>query len=136
MKHKFGTLFREEFFGAPYRLGGQSKDRGFDCISLVFTYYKKLEKNFPDLWDLYPLYKSKPKKALKTMWKRIFKATDDVPLGQVQVGDLIIFEHHEFGNYPGICLGNGVVGVVFTDRGVITLRYEALKVLYIRRCKD
>ena len=38
---------------------------------------------------------------MKAMWKRIFKATDGVPLGQIQVGDLVIFEHTDFGYYPG-----------------------------------
>jgi cell wall-associated NlpC family hydrolase len=136
MKLKPGPLFRNQFFGAPYKLGGQSKEEGFDCISFVGSYNKELGNNVPDLSDLYVMYKDKPGRALKHMWERFFKVTKEVSIGHVQSGDLVVFKHDDFGDYPGIFLGNGVVSASFADRGVTTVKYDDLIILHVRRWKD
>ncbi len=136
MKIKPGPLFRDKFFGAPYKFDGHSKEEGFDCLSLVNSYYKELGKVFPDISDLYPLYDGDPEvreEGFKQVWERVFKATEEIPVGNIQVGDLVIFEAEGFGNYPVIYLGNGLVGGSFLDRGVMVRKYEDLDVLQIRR---
>ena len=137
MNLKLGPLFRDKFFGAPYKLGGQSKEEGFDCASFVDNYYKELGNEFPDLSDLYSIiHAGKSEKARELLWRRLFKVTESIPLGYVQPGDLVVFEVEDFGDYPGIYLGNGIVGACFTDRGVTTVKYDSLNVIQVRRWKD
>ncbi len=136
MKNKPGPLFRDKFFGAPYKSEGQSKEEGFDCLSLVGNYYRELGNEFPDISDLYHMYRDEPevrKEFFRRVWERIFKVTKEVPLGYIQAGDLLAFEARDFGDYPGIYLGNGVVGVTFLDKGVTVVRYDDLSVLQARR---
>jgi len=129
-------VFRDRFFGAPYKFGGQSKEDGFDCLSFTKNYYEELGKEVPIFADLYPMYKDNPAKVKRLMWKRLFKCTVEVPINQIQPGDLIIFKHEEFGSYPGIWLGNGNLGASFSDTGVTVVNSVGVELLSARRWRD
>jgi cell wall-associated NlpC family hydrolase len=133
---KASKIFRDKFFGAPYKFGGQSKEEGFDCVSFTKSYYEELGKDVPSFLDLYPIYDSKPAKAKREMWKRFFKCTIEIQFNNVMPGDLVIFKSKDFGNYPGVWLGNGNIGASFVDGGVVVLNSRDMEVISVRRWKD
>jgi cell wall-associated NlpC family hydrolase len=136
MTIKPGPLFRNEFFGAPYKLNGQSKEEGFDSFSLISNFYRELGNKFPDLSDLYLMYENEPEEAIERMQERLFEVTEEVHPGYMQVGDLVIFEGvtvDGFGNCPVIYLGNGIVGGILSDKGVAVAEHYHLEILQVRR---
>jgi cell wall-associated NlpC family hydrolase len=130
---KASKIFRDKFFGSPYKFGGQSKEDGFDCVSFTKGYYEEMGREVPDFSDLYLLYDSNPSKAKRIMWKRLFRCTREISVTNVMVGDLVIFEHESFGSYPGVWLGNGNVGASFSDKGVVVVNSMYLRIISVRR---
>ena len=132
MKKYPSKIFRDKFFGAPYKFGGQSKEEGFDCLSCVENFYKELGKNVPSFADLYSVYENDFVKAKRSMWRRIFKSSKETTIDKAIPGDLVIFKHLDFGNYPSIFLGNGNIGASFSDKGVVVLDMRDLDIVSVR----
>jgi len=144
-KNKFGPLFRDKFFGAPYKLGGKSKEEGFDCFSFIYYFHKELGFDMPSgidgvsAIDYSELWNSDEEAAKDVMWNYINTFTEPVQKEYMIVGDIVVIQckknnRDEF--YPGIYLGNGLVGASFDDEGIKTLKYELFNIFTARRWKD
>ncbi len=138
MKIKPGPLFRDKFFGAPYKFDGQSKEEGFDCLSFVDHYYKEMGKIFPDISDLYHMYDESHearREGFRQIWDRVSEVTDEISIGNMQVGDLVILYVDNFGKCPSIYFGNGMIGVCSVEKGVGVSKLKDFNVLQVRRLK-
>ncbi|MBU1151981.1 C40 family peptidase [Patescibacteria group bacterium] len=63
MKNRdIADIWNKYYLDAPYKVGCQSREEGYDCVSLVFTFYEKLgidieqygkinRKNYLQYWD-------------------------------------------------------------------------------------
>jgi cell wall-associated NlpC family hydrolase len=132
MKHKPGPLFRDEFFGAPYKLGGQSKEEGFDCVSFVERYSRELGSEIPDFSDLYSMFDDKPGEAFKVMWKRLFKASEKIPPGRITPGDIAVVKI-DGDSYPSIYMGNNLIALSDLDEGVTVCNLDDFELIDVRR---
>jgi len=139
--NKPGPLFRDKFFGAPYKLCGKSKEEGFDCFSLIYHLQKDLGFDMPDgiddvsATDYRDLWDTDEEIVKDAMWKYIYSFTDQISIGKVVFGDVIIFKSEGGEPYPGVFLGNGKIGACFSDAGVRVFSSEGLDLISARRFK-
>jgi cell wall-associated NlpC family hydrolase len=139
VKTKLGPLFRDKFFGAPYKLGGRSKEEGFDCFSLIYCFHEQCGFDMPEgidgvsATDYVDLWNKDEEDAKRVMWNYINAFTKPVPMGKMLPGDITVFRTPDDDIYPGIYVGNNMVAVATSDEGVVVNRLETFKLFAVRR---
>lgn len=56
LHQRLADLWREKYMDAPYKLGGQSKEEGFDCLSLILYMLWDIGADIPPFWSPQPRY--------------------------------------------------------------------------------
>jgi len=113
-------IWNEHYLDAPYKVSGTNKEEGYDCVSLIFTFYEKLgidiekygeinRKNYLQYWD----GSLEDTELLKTwalsLGKQINKAYRNT-------GDLLIcYFEEEKQWFLSIYLGNDLCSII-TDK--------------------
>ena len=139
MNPKPAPLFRNEFFGAPYKVGGKSKEEGFDCFSFIYYLYEKMGFDMPDgidgvsATDYVDLWESDEEAAKEVMWNYINSFSDLVPVGSMMLGDITILKVEDNFLYPGVYMGNSLVGLSEVDRGVVVYKLDIFELVAVRR---
>jgi len=105
--------------GAKFKLGGQNKAEGLDCLSMTFAFFQEAGINLPREFeglkyeDYLQIYK-------RDDWEEIYlrflrSLGDTVPIEFSLPGDIIVF-NGERGISAGINAGNAHVIVIVKDR--------------------
>ena len=114
----------EYFRGSPYKLGGKSRDEGYDCVSLILAFMRKYDVPIPNELDgmteeTYPAFwKMNVRKSEKTLVRLLNVLGDEVrdfPLP----GDLLLLWRGRL-SVVGILVGQNLFLSAFTDDGVQT----------------
>jgi len=132
-------IFRDEFFGASYKLGGRSKLDGFDCFTFIYCFHEKRGFDMPNgingiTVDNYIDFWNKDKKSTKeSMWSYINSFTEPVQITLMEPGDIVVIKDAQDEMYPGIFVGNGLIASVFADLGMQVCRLDSFSIIGVRR---
>ena len=128
-----------KYVGAPYRMGGWSRQNGFDCFSLLYIiavndYKMTLPKtfggytldNYKDFWE------NCPRGTTRALIKYIRSVTDPVKKNYGLAGDVLILrgDHNIF---LGMRSGTSMILSSFEDAGVTISPLKYYKLLESRR---
>ena len=139
MEPKLGILFRDEFFGASYKLCGQSKNEGFDCFSFIYCFYKRCGIDMPDgidginATDYKDLWENNEITIQNAMWNYIDTFTDSIPMSKMKFGDIVIIRIENKYLYPSIYVGNGKIALSELDKGVTVCSLDMFELVDVRR---
>lgn len=112
------------YVGAPFKLGGQSFDEGFDCFSLAYYLARDLGKDPPaefgelTLENYSNLYALDEIAAVDAMIEYAEKNFREVPRSSAFVGDLLIMADNRGGRFAALHAGNNYIISSFQNLGV------------------
>ncbi len=112
------------YVGAPFKLGGQSFEDGFDCFSLAFHLARDLGKDPPaefgelTLDNYSNLYALDEQAAVDSMIEYAEKNFREVPAASAFVGDLLIMADNQGGRFAALHAGNNYIISSFQNLGV------------------
>ena len=122
-----------KYVGAPYGLGGFSREEGFDCLSLIISIGRDLKINMPMTFggydvETYPsLWESDVRKAKVLLLNYVMGIGEEIPVGRLYVPDLVMVEDEE-DFFFGIAAGNGNILSAFINFGVQVRKMRQFKV--------
>ena len=150
------TVFKA-YIGAPYGLGGWSRETGFDCASLVCSVMRDLygvavpetfegetRESYARLWQ------DNPALATRLLIRFAVSLGQSIPVHQAFAGDILVMTHGaesraQSGHYApcampyafflGIHAGNDTFMGVFEGRGVALARFEQAQIRKVIRCR-
>ena len=123
----------KKYVGCPYKLGGNTCEEGFDCLSLIFaiasdlnlpikeSYWGVTLSSYSELWQ------SQPEKAKRLLLRFISSLGKAVPVEKAFVGDLLILDT---GGELLVAMhaGHDLILSAFTDIGVNLISRRPYKV--------
>jgi len=137
LEHRLAEMWNKEFLGAPYKIGGMTKEEGFDCISLTYTLLCRLGADIKPFWnnvDITNYWVNYDLELIPT-WIRTLGVPIKVEFRQA--GDILLCQLTNKQWLASIFLGGTNCAIVNgeTDR-VGTCPYKLLKpfIIEVRRC--
>ena len=126
-------VWNKYYLDAPYKIGGQNSTEGYDCISMIYTFYAKLgidiskynkinTKNYLEYWD----GSTEDTKLLRDWALSLGKKVDK----KYQItGDLLIcYFENEKQWFLSIYLGNDLCSIISIERKkIMVCPYSLLK---------
>lgn len=115
--------------GAPYKLGGQSKDDGFDCLSFIVNANKERGLPIPESYkgitlDSYAdLWNKDRNEAKKILMDFIYDHTTETTFGYIEVGDIAIMAINKE-VVPTFWCGNNKIAVMVNNIGARLVDYR------------
>lgn len=97
-------------------------DVGFDCLNFLILFYQDLGVEMPDTFEDWTLKNygerawKNPIEAHKTFERFVQTLGEEIPIGRMARGDLLLFKVKDLGTYAGVSLGNGNAFIIF-DKG-------------------
>jgi cell wall-associated NlpC family hydrolase len=128
----FADIARK-YVGSPYKLGGWSRESGFDCVSLIVTILNDYGINPPMKFEglnnksYAALWTGNKQKAKSVLFRYLLGLGSEVKTCFAFTGDIIFIS----GNgklTAGIHGGNDLVLSAFTDRGVALANLQAYSI--------
>jgi len=133
-KHNFRFAdIARKYVGCPYRLGGWSREEGYDCVSLIVSVlrdygidaplaFEDLDKqNYADLW------KQNKEQAKSILIRYLLRLGKDVNPCFAFTGDILFISSSGIIT-AGLHGGNDLVLSAFTDRGVALANLQPYKI--------
>lgn len=123
-----------KYVGAPFKIGGRSRDDGFDCFSLAFTLARDLGKDPPailgdlNLENYADLYARDPDAAVDALVKYAETYLEEVPPARAFVGDLLILRRGGGRRFAALHAGNDFIISAFENVGVSIAKLRTFKV--------
>lgn len=112
-----------KYNGAPYKLGGSSREEGYDCFSLALALAEDFGVSIPKVFkgqtmETYSeLWLKDRDKAKQVMFGLFAELGKSIPISRVFVGDVMIIED-KVGENVGTHAGKDLLLSAFTDIGV------------------
>jgi len=122
-----------KYTGAPYMLGGFSRDEGYDCFSLVLAFAEDLGVKVPNSFsgqtmETYSeLWVEDPKEAKRIMLELFGELGKEIAPHKAFASDVLILESKE-GDNVGIHAGGSLVLSAFIDIGIQLVNVHNFKV--------
>lgn len=126
-----------KYVGAPFKIGGWSREEGMDCFTLLMTVLDEMGYETPDDFEGYTretyheAWLENPLRALVKLENYIRSFADELPRHQARPGDVLIFDED---GATGICAGNALV-MAATRAGVQMLNVSAYPNFKVYRCR-
>lgn len=127
----------KKYTGSPYKLGGSSREEGFDCLSLMLSIAEDHGVKVPETLEganrenYAELWKSNRPKAIAIFLKLVKTFGTEVPVGQMFAGDIVIAKTTVGETMIGIHAGDDMVMMVYTDVGVQIETLRNMKILRV-----
>jgi hypothetical protein len=113
---------------------------GYDCLNSLLSFYEDLGIEMPHQFEDWSLdnYGKRavrdPIEAHKTFERFVQTLGEEMPVGQMIRGDLLLFKVKDLGTYAGISLGNGNAFIIFDKGGrVCPLNVFRTFIVQVRR---
>lgn len=125
--------FLREFVGAPFKLGGRSKDEGYDSFSFFYLLYERRGYSVPFSFDFLDapdvnfdnyadLWEKDPKRIENLTWSYVLAVTEPhLNIGYLECGDIVVIKDGDGDMYFCVWLGNDLIGIATTDYGIQAL---------------
>lgn len=123
----------KEIVGAPYKLGGKSKEEGFDCLSMIFFFVDKWGISIPESFegvtrDNYVEFWNKDQhEAREKLVKFLAYLGKKIKPDRVRSGDFVLCTARDQ-TLTGIYLGQGKILCIFDDAGVKIITTNIVKI--------
>jgi len=127
-----GPILRK-FIGAPFKVGGRSKNEGYDSFSFFYLLHKERGYGVPFSFDFLDapdvnfdnyaeLWEEDPERTESLLWSYILAVTEPHPnIMYLECGDVVIVKDKDDDIHSCIWLGNDLVGVATKDYGIQAL---------------
>jgi hypothetical protein len=139
-----GPILRD-IIGAPFKLGGKSKDEGYDGFSFFYLLNKRRGFDMPFSFDFLDapdvnfdnyaeLWERDPERIESLIWSYILALTE--PLDSIRYlmcGNVVVVKDKDGDMQVCIWLGNGLVGIATADYGVQALDRRYFDIVEGRR---
>lgn len=139
LQTRISTRWNEQYIDAPFRLGGMTKEEGYDCVSMIYTMLCRLGADIRPYWgqtlDI-TNYWQPYRPWLIPGWIR--SLGESVPVSFRRPGDILLCYFRNVGHWGGVIyLGNEICGIVNGEiNRVGCCPFKMIKpwVIEVRRC--
>ena len=138
---KIALLWNSEFIDAPYKLGGMSKEEGYDCVSMIYCLLFRLGMNIDIHWG--------KKVNITNYWygyklwllpKLLRNMGEIVSIDHRKAGDILLCYFRNANQWGGVIyLGNEICGIVNGEIGKVgTCPFRLISpwIVEARRCHN
>jgi len=119
------AIMTAKYVGTPYKLGGWSREEGFDCLSLMLSIADDRGIEVPEEFEgvtretYAELWETNKKKAERLLFKFAASLGQEIPPHRAFAGDLLIAKSKADGSLVlAIHAGQSLMLSAFTDTGV------------------
>jgi len=139
-----GPILRD-FIGAPFKIGGTSKNEGYDGFSFFYLLHKRRGYDVPFSFDFLgapdvtfdnyaELLEQDPSHIEKLVWSYVISLTEPLEyVGYLLCGDTVIVRDKDKDLHFCIYLGNGLIGIASVDYGIQALDRRYFDIVEGRR---
>jgi cell wall-associated NlpC family hydrolase len=135
--HRLAEIWLADYLGAPYRLGGMSRQEGYDCLSLVFTLLCRLGADLKPFWGERDITNYWIDYDLEQLPEWVRSLGEEIDVRRRQPGDVLLCLLADGQWHASVFLGQGLCTLVNGSTGTIgCCPFAALKpwVVEVRRC--
>ncbi len=139
-----GPILRD-FIGAQFKLGGRSKEEGYDSFSFFYLLYKRRGYDMPFSFDFLDapdvdfdnyaeLWEKDPARIEKLLWSYVLALTEPLEsIGYLLCGDVVVIKDADGDIQSCIWLGNDLIGTTTVDYGIQALDRRYFNIVEARR---